>query len=47
MSLLEKMNTKEKILKLKELGIKVKGSDKTRLNELLIDAWVNDQEEDE
>lgn len=46
MSLLEKMNTKEKILKLKELGIKIKGSDKRRLNELLIDAWVNDQEGD-
>lgn len=43
LSLLEKMNKTEKVKKLKELGISAKKSD--NLNAMLIDAWVNDDEE--
>lgn len=45
MELLGLMNKKEKILKLKEIGIKTNKNDIDGLDKLLIDAWVNDIEE--
>lgn len=45
--LLSKMRTKDKKRKLKELGITVTSND-TDLDKLLIDAWVNgDEDEDD
>ena len=46
MSILSKMDTKGKLKKLKDLGISAKKTD--NLDSLLIDAWVeNDEEEEE
>ena len=45
LKLLGLMNKKEKILKLKEIGIKVNKGNADDLDKLLIDAWVDDIEE--
>lgn len=46
--LIQMWNKKEKIAKLKSLGIKVTQSDMKNLNEILIDEWVNnDNDEDD
>lgn len=46
--LLKNMNKKEKIAKLKELGIKVTDSDKDHLDDILEEAWVApDDDKDE
>ena len=42
LSLLKDMSTKDKIAKLKDLGIEVRNKDKDNLDALLIDAWVED-----
>lgn len=48
LKLLNMMTKKEKIAKLKELGISVTERDKENLDKLLIDEWVeNDNDEDE
>lgn len=39
------MSIKDKIRKLNELGIKVNTSDKKEINRLLIDAWIEDEDE--
>lgn len=44
LKLISRMSKKDKIEKLKELGIKVTSVDKNNLDELLIDGWVNDDE---
>lgn len=46
LKLIELMGKKEKLQKLKELGIKVTKSDKEHLDKLLIEEWV-DNDEDE
>lgn len=46
MKLLSLWNKKEKIAKLKELGIKVNKGDMKELDKLLIDAWVEDESND-
>lgn len=46
MKLLSLWNKKEKITKLKELGIKVNKGDMKELDKLLIDAWVEDESND-
>lgn len=41
----EKMSKKEKLSKLRELGIKVTSNDMDEINKILIDAWVDDDDE--
>lgn len=43
--LTQHMSTKNKIDKLKELGIRVTTNNKKEIDQLLMDAWVNDQED--
>lgn len=38
------MNKKEKIRKLKELGIEINGADKDHIDEILREAWINQDE---
>ena len=40
------MGKKDKIAKLKEIGIKVNDGDKDKLDALLIDSWVNADEDE-
>ncbi len=44
--ILARMSRKDKLRKLKELGIKVTSADKN-LDKLLVDAWVNDEDDDD
>lgn len=44
--LLAKMTRKEKIQKLKKLGIKVSAKDKDNIDELLIEEWVNSEDDE-
>ena len=46
MHLLKMMNNKTKIKKIEELGIKLTSYDKDDLDSILIDAWVNDDDDD-
>lgn len=44
MKLLKMMTKKQKIEKIKELGIRINDYDKKDLNQILIDAWVEDDD---
>ena len=45
LKLLNMMNKKQKIQKIKELGIKINSYDKKDLDAILMDGWVNDEDD--